>query len=385
MERCKVLPFHPARVHGFFARNPGAWGTDLRVSIAHTERTPIPVAQAAAAGSDHVQLQSTSGLYPGAIVDIDCGPNQGFAREQQVIKGIEGNLVTLRAPLAHSLSSGPHGSSLQLLEIDITISDTSGSAATEVFSGLTWNTENLRKHYANQINARSKLVYVQPPGVDGLSGSESQRWPINGYREWTSHGTESSGRLYIGLPEAGLPVTRSISATTTVLAEGLVFIRSRTWMTSVLSPFREQPALCCAERTDHAMFIAALPICGVGQPRPDQDGSVTSILNHRSLYDTSYAAYYAPWVAVANGSATDYLPPSGFIAGIFARTDNERGVHKAPANEVVRNSVGLQSYFTTGEQDILNLEVSMPSAALMDVVYAFGVPEHCRAIQSFGT
>ena len=87
---------------------------------------------------------------------------------------------------------------------------------------------------------------------------------------------------------------------------------------------------------------------------PQSGGSITSILTHRSLYDSSYAAYYAPWIGVQNGKDLDYLPPSGYIAGVYARVDNERGVHKAPANEIVRNSIGLQSYFTTGEQDILN-------------------------------
>src|SRR5207244_4070433 len=49
-----------------------------------------------------------------------------------------------------------------------------------------------------------------------------------------------------------------------------------------------------------------------------------------------------------------YLPPSGYVAGIYARTDSERGVHKAPANEGVRGCTGLRLYLTTGEQDVLN-------------------------------
>lgn len=48
------------------------------------------------------------------------------------------------------------------------------------------------------------------------------------------------------------------------------------------------------------------------------------------------------------------IPPSGSIMGIYARSDNSRGVHKAPANEVVRACVGLDCQFNKGEQDILN-------------------------------
>lgn len=74
-------------------------------------------------------------------------------------------------------------------------------------------------------------------------------------------------------------------------------------------------------------------------------------------YDSSYAAVYYPWIKVANplpDSETIYVPPSGHIAGLYARVDNTRGVHKAPANEIVQGAVGLEVAITKGEQDILN-------------------------------
>ena len=49
-----------------------------------------------------------------------------------------------------------------------------------------------------------------------------------------------------------------------------------------------------------------------------------------------------------------FLPPSGHVVGIYARTDIERGVHKAPANEVVRGILGLQRVLNKEQQDILN-------------------------------
>lgn len=73
-------------------------------------------------------------------------------------------------------------------------------------------------------------------------------------------------------------------------------------------------------------------------------------------FDSAYAALYYPWVEV-NDLATDkpkMIPPSGYIAGVWARTDNTRGVHKAPANEVVQGVTGLAYNVTRGEQDILN-------------------------------
>jgi len=74
-------------------------------------------------------------------------------------------------------------------------------------------------------------------------------------------------------------------------------------------------------------------------------------------YDTKYGALYYPWIRVANPAGNGesiLLPPSGYLAGIYARSDNERGVHKAPANEVVRGAVGVEKQITKSEQDILN-------------------------------
>jgi phage tail sheath protein FI len=73
-------------------------------------------------------------------------------------------------------------------------------------------------------------------------------------------------------------------------------------------------------------------------------------------YDSKYAALYYPWVKIfdpISGSNT-FLPPSGHMAGVWARTDGTRGVHKAPANEIVRGAVTLQTLLTKGEQELLN-------------------------------
>jgi phage tail sheath protein FI len=73
-------------------------------------------------------------------------------------------------------------------------------------------------------------------------------------------------------------------------------------------------------------------------------------------YDSRYAALYYPWVKVFDPSSgqTKVVPPSGHMSGIWARNDSERGVHKAPANEIVRGAVDLELQITRGEQDLLN-------------------------------
>ncbi len=73
-------------------------------------------------------------------------------------------------------------------------------------------------------------------------------------------------------------------------------------------------------------------------------------------YDSKFAALYWPWIKVLDpGSGnTVFMPPSGHMAGVWARSDAERGVHKAPANEVVRGAVDLQTNITRFEHDLLN-------------------------------
>lgn len=76
---------------------------------------------------------------------------------------------------------------------------------------------------------------------------------------------------------------------------------------------------------------------------------------YRELVDSTYAAMYHPWIQCLDRSnkKPGYFPPSGAVMGVYSRTDIQRGVHKAPANETV-SCTGLNINFTKGEQDILN-------------------------------
>ncbi len=79
----------------------------------------------------------------------------------------------------------------------------------------------------------------------------------------------------------------------------------------------------------------------------------------RAEIDSTRAALYYPWVRVtdplAEGEVREiHLPPSGFVTGIYARNDIDRGVHKAPANEVVRLAVNLEFLINKAQQEALN-------------------------------
>ncbi|HKR52122.1 MAG TPA: phage tail sheath subtilisin-like domain-containing protein [Pseudonocardiaceae bacterium] len=79
-------------------------------------------------------------------------------------------------------------------------------------------------------------------------------------------------------------------------------------------------------------------------------------LREEANYDSKYASLYYPWISTFDPvtSKNQFIPPSGHVAGIWARNDDTRGVHKAPANEVVRGAIELQTQLTKGEHDLLN-------------------------------
>jgi len=76
-------------------------------------------------------------------------------------------------------------------------------------------------------------------------------------------------------------------------------------------------------------------------------------------YDSAFAALYYPWIKVenpigTNGNAEVLIPPSGHVAGVWARTDETRGVWKAPANDTIRGVLDVERAITQNEQGILN-------------------------------
>jgi phage tail sheath protein FI len=110
----------------------------------------------------------------------------------------------------------------------------------------------------------------------------------------------------------------------------------------------------------HAERRRAYRIAVLDTP-PEQ--AISEAREVRSRIDSTYAALYYPWVVVANPLARPgddsipreiTLPPSGFVCGIYARNDIERGVFKAPANEIVRGALRFESDVNFAQQEVLN-------------------------------
>ncbi len=117
----------------------------------------------------------------------------------------------------------------------------------------------------------------------------------------------------------------------------------------------QQALISHAERMRYRIAVLDTP---AGQ-------TISGARDTRSRIDSTYAALYYPWIIVANPLARPGneqipselpLPPSGFVAGIYARTDISRGVWKAPANEVVRGALRFEREINHGQQEVLNPE-----------------------------
>jgi uncharacterized protein len=86
--------------------------------------------------------------------------------------------------------------------------------------------------------------------------------------------------------------------------------------------------------------------------------TIAQVRAMRAQHDSSWAAFYYPWVRILDPltNQENDMPPSGFVAGIYARNDVTRAVFKAPANEVVELAIGFERLLNTAQQEVLNPE-----------------------------
>ncbi len=124
-------------------------------------------------------------------------------------------------------------------------------------------------------------------------------------------------------------------------------------------------AVACAQAADRLISHAERSRYRIAVVDAPQGSSMTEIRAFRGGFDSKYAALYHPWIEIFDPTERPsqgappkrlLLPPSGFVTGIYARSDIERGVHKAPANEVVRGLTRFEANINKGRQDVLNPE-----------------------------
>ena len=231
-----------------------------------------------------------------------------------------------------------------------------GGGAEEKYEGLTLGKG--AKNAFDVVNKASKLVVLEELKVSGLSLSDRAPAP---------------GTYPLALPSATstamVPVTPADYEGDVTERDGLGGLEAVDEITMILAP--DAMAAYQAGVLDmdglKAIQLGMIAHCermgdrvAILDTPPDLNAQQAQEWRMTTAgYDSKYAALYYPWINVADPtpnapSTTITIPPSGHMAGIWARNDGERGVHKAPANEVIRGVISLPINLTNSEQSVLN-------------------------------
>jgi uncharacterized protein len=148
----------------------------------------------------------------------------------------------------------------------------------------------------------------------------------------------------------GLQALETIDEVALVSAPGFSDIASQTALLDHCELMGDRFALLDPPPTDDEFDLQRLTQIG------SEGGAATEGVRP-PFRDSGYGAFYYPRIEVADPfqpKLRSVIGPSGHLAGVYARTDFDRGVHKAPANATIRGALDLERRVTRGEQAILN-------------------------------
>ncbi|MFI1166325.1 phage tail sheath family protein [Streptomyces sp. NPDC020801] len=216
------------------------------------------------------------------------------------------------------------------------------------------------RYVVTQVKERSKLLSVEETAATAgaalaLPEKQSLVLPSAPAAAGAEEGDAgaASGVLahYVGdvSRRSGLSGLEAIDDVTMVAAPDLMAAYQRGDLS------REQVKAVQLAMIDHCENMANR--MAIIDPLPDMSPTkVHEWRQNEAGFDSKFAALYYPWIKVADPSngSTFIMPPSGHVAGLWARNDEARGVHKAPANEVLRGALDLGIQITRGEQERLN-------------------------------
>jgi len=350
------------------AADPGSWGGRLEVRFAHSSSARAEVVGIVAPPSNDIQLRTAAGFYPKAWVEFDRGSGALPDKIVRQVNAVNGLVITVDgAPLA-AADLTPHAGVTSTLatvaEFNVTASF---EDVTEQYRGLTLANVPGR-FYQEIINNSSSLISVGDPPADTgptefPSGDDGFQTPLSGGTD----GTAPSDDDFAGIDHGpgnrtGIQSLLDIDRISIIAAPGIT------------TAHVQQALIDQCELLKYRIAVLD-PLPKSGNLAPDMD----DVQSQRSLFDTKYAALYYPRIIIEDPLTSLNIPvaPSGHVAGIYARVDEERGVFKAPANEVIRGVVDLEFILNKAEQDILN-----PEPVNINVIRSF--VHDGRGIRVFG-
>ena len=324
------------------AKNPGAWGNRIVVSITEASKAKSQIMEES--GEGQYILKNAADFLVGDVVMLD-GP---AGQEYGIVAAVEGNNVTMADPFGAkdvvdtALLPKTTVRTCEL-NIEVRCEDT-----VETYENVSFNITT--PNFIEKVMAKSELVDVTaanndqavPPMelVKKAAGCEKNavKLQLSGGKNGTAAALTDGD--FIG-EDKGPGERTGIQA---FLDNSDVSLMA---VPGITSPNVQLSLVAHCERL--ASRFAVLDM-------PKDAKSTTDLMNHRNIVDSDYCAMYHPWLEVYDplDKRNTLIPPSGSVLGIYARSDNTRGVHKAPANETVANCTGLSVTYNTAEQDMLN-------------------------------
>jgi len=231
-----------------------------------------------------------------------------------------------------------------------------GGEAVEEFPNLTFGGDRDVKAVVNKTSTKIKVETVLDKGVDLNSQLELLKPGSYVLQKAAPVPVPVTGRKFAGSESArnginGLAVADDV---TIVVVPDLVTAATKEDGSIDLNLWKAvQTALIShCEQNGNRMAVLDAPPGMTPQQIKEWRSDV-------AMYDSAYAALYYPWVKVenpigVNGNSEVFIPPSGHIAGVWARTDDTRGVWKAPANDTMRGVLDVERTVSQNEQSLLN-------------------------------
>lgn len=359
-------------------------------------------------------LNTVNGLLARDVVWISDLPGSPPAAEEQgdfylaeaVVDPVKGTTWHFTTALAGTLSSPPssfeladlvpdpnpkHGNKIRVVTLTVTVMPTRESdLPPQVWSGLPLHPDHTRAgepdsvfdrfaEYPSSLAQARRLPIVIERGRDSSDATElgdgidvlRLLFQTPGLREALNRAGSTDAERSIDLllddgddgqrPTAadyegkapddkpyktGLKVFEDIEDISIVAAPGSTF--------GYENGYRQDAATVISHLISHAermRYRIAVIDSGDGQ-------TISDVRAMRAQYDSKHAALYYPWVRILDPVTQRevVMPPSGFVAGIYARNDVNRAVYKAPANETVTLAIGFETMLNKSQQEVLNPE-----------------------------
>ena len=296
------------------------------------------LATAGRSGSDRLDLRSTNNFYPHAVIEIDDGERKSYRR----VGSIQGHSLVLTSALSQDV---PSGTAVRVVEFSLLLSDGDNS---EPFDHLSLD-PNASNYVVNIVNTQSRLAQVIDRGSTRPIPFNLPRTP-HGTAEFLAGGNDGDIPTpddYRGVDNGpgnrtGIKALADINSISIIAAPGISNAAVQAELIGQCEDLKDRFAVLDPARGSEI-----------------SNGRENDIIIQRNNHNTLYAAIYYPWLRILDPLYPDdrdghLVPPSGHAIGIYARVDTDRGVHKAPANEVIRRIMGLEVKLNDREHGVLN-------------------------------